>query len=88
MAKRRKKMAKRSAGKWIQAADAEMERKGTKGSFGKATPKKIAAAKRKGGKMAKKAVFAENMRKIAAKRSGKKKTARKASRKKRAAKKR
>ena len=52
---------------WIQKADKKMEAKGTKGSFGKATPKKIAAAKAKGGKMAKKAVFAQNMRKIAMK---------------------
>ena len=61
-------MAKKSKGKWIQKADKKMEQKGTKGSFGKATPKKIAAAKARGGKMAKKAVFAENMKKIAAKR--------------------
>ena len=60
--------------KWIQKADAEMERKGTKGSFGKATPKKIAAAKKKGGKAEKRAVFAQNMKKIALKhkRQGKK----------------
>jgi hypothetical protein len=43
-----------------------MEQRGTVGSFGKATPAKIAAAKKKGGKMEKKAVFAENMKKIAA----------------------
>lgn len=66
MAKRKK-----SGGKWIQAADERMKAKGTKGSFGKATPKKIAAAKKKGGKAAKKAVFAENMKKLAAKRKGK-----------------
>jgi hypothetical protein len=59
------------ADKWIQDAEARMEEKGTKGSFGKATSKKIAAGKRKGGKAKKKAVFAENMRKIAAKRKGK-----------------
>lgn len=53
---------------WIQKADEEMERKGTKGSFGKATKKKIAAAKKKGGKAKKKAVFAQNMKAIAAKR--------------------
>jgi len=53
---------------FIQKATARMKKKGTLGSFGRATPKKIAAAKRKGGKMEKKAVFAENMKKIAAKR--------------------
>ena len=44
-----------------------MEEKGSVGSFGKATPSKIAAAKKKGGVTEKKAVFANNMRKIAAK---------------------
>jgi hypothetical protein len=53
--------------KWIQEATEEMKEKGTMGSFGKATPKKIAAAKKQGGKMEKKAVFAQNMKKIAAK---------------------
>lgn len=55
------------ADKWIGAARKKMEEKGTVGSFGKATPSKIAAAKKKGGKAEKKAVFADNMRKIAAK---------------------
>jgi len=59
-------------GKWIQSATAKMKEKGTLGSFGKATSSKIASAKKKGGKMAKKAVFAENMKKIAAKKKGKK----------------
>lgn len=62
--------------KWIQAAEKEMERKGTKGKFGKATKKKIAAGKKRGGKWKKRAVFASNMRKIAAKHRGKR-TARK-----------
>lgn len=52
--------------KWIQGARAEMEKKGTVGKFGKATPKKIAAAKKEGGVEEKRAVFAENMKKIAA----------------------
>ena len=52
---------------WIQKADNEMERKGTKGSFGRATKKKIAKGKKHGGKEAKKAIFAENMKKIAVK---------------------
>lgn len=55
------------AEKWIGEADAKMKAKGTKGSFGKATTKKIAAGLKKGGKMAKKAQFAKNMKAIAAK---------------------
>ncbi len=51
--------------KWIQKATAKMKKKGTLGSFGKATSKKISAAKKAGGKMAKKAIFAANMKKIA-----------------------
>lgn len=50
---------------WIQKATKKMKRKGTVGAFGKATTKKIAAAKKKGGLAKKRAVFAENMRKIA-----------------------
>ena len=53
--------------KWIQAATAKMKEKGTLGSFGKATPSKIASAKKKGGLMEKKAVFAANMKAIAKK---------------------
>ena len=53
--------------KWIQGATAKMKEKGTLGSFGKATSKKIAAGKRAGGKMEKKAVFAQNMKRIAEK---------------------
>ena len=53
---------------WIQSARTKMEEHGTVGAFGKATPKKIAKAKKEGGVEEKRAVFAENMRKIAAKR--------------------
>lgn len=53
--------------KWIQEASDEMDRKGTKGAFGKATASKIARGKKKGGKAAKRAIFAQNMKKIAAK---------------------
>lgn len=56
------------AGKWIQAATAKMKRKGTLGSFGAATSSKIAAAKKRGGKAEKRAIFAQNMKRIAAKR--------------------
>ena len=52
---------------WIQSATAKMKAKGTLGSFGKATEKKVAKAKAEGGKMEKKAVFAENVSKIARK---------------------
>jgi len=50
--------------KWIQEAVRRMERKGTVGAFGKATAKKIAAAKKQGGVAKKRAVFAENVKKI------------------------
>jgi hypothetical protein len=53
--------------KWIQAAREKMEEKGSVGSFGKATAKHIASAKKEGGAEKKKAVFAQNMKKIAAK---------------------
>jgi hypothetical protein len=52
-------------GLWIQDATARMKRKGTLGSFGKATSAKIARGKKQGGLMAKKAQFAANMKKIA-----------------------
>ena len=67
-ASRETTMVKRKKGKWIQSATEKMEAKGTEGKFGKATPKKIDAAKKKGGVEEKRAVFAENMKKIAAKR--------------------
>ena len=55
------------AKKWIQKATAKMAKKGTLGAFGKATPKKIASAKKHGGLEAKRAIFAQNMKKIAKK---------------------
>lgn len=54
--------------KFIQKATERMAEKGTLGAFGKATPSKIARAKEHGGVEAKRAVFASNMKKIAAKR--------------------
>lgn len=57
---------------WIQAATEKMKAKGTLGKFGKATAKKIKVGKKKGGLAKKRAVFAANMKKIAAKRKGKK----------------
>jgi len=59
------------AGKWIQEAREEMQEKGTVGAFGKATKKKISAGKKAGGLQKKRAVFAQNMKAIARKRSGK-----------------
>lgn len=55
---------------WIQKATAKMKEKGTLGSFGKATPKKIVHAEKEGGKMAKKAQFAANMKAIAERKKG------------------
>lgn len=55
------------AEKWIQAATERMKEKGTLGAFGKATAKKIAAGKKKGGLAAKRAVFAQNMKRISSK---------------------
>ena len=60
--------------KWIQSATEKMKEKGTEGSFGKATPSKIAAAKKEGGKEEKKAIFAQNMKKIANKNKGMKRS--------------
>ncbi len=57
--------------KWIQEATEEMKEKGTIGKFGKATAKKISAGKKAGGLQEKRAVFASNMKKIAAKNRGK-----------------
>jgi hypothetical protein len=56
---------------WMEKASSKMKAKGTKGSFGKATPSKIAAATKKGGKAAKKANFAKVAAKSAKKRKKK-----------------
>jgi hypothetical protein len=56
---------------FIAKARASMERRGTVGSFGKATPSKIKAGLKAGGKMAKKAQFAKAMKSIASKHKGK-----------------
>ena len=52
---------------WIQKAVLSMKKRGTVGKFGKATSKKIAAGKKKGGLAKKRAVFAENMKAISKK---------------------
>lgn len=52
---------------WMQEARDRMKKKGTEGSFGNATNKKIKAGLKKGGKAAKKAAFAKAAKKIAAK---------------------
>ena len=54
-------------GNWIGKATARMKKKGTVGAFGKATGKKIASAKKQGGVAKKRAVFAQNMKRIASK---------------------
>jgi hypothetical protein len=54
--------------RWIQKAVRRMKKRGTVGSFGKATKKKIAAGKRAGGRRAKQAVFAQNMARISRRR--------------------
>lgn len=59
------------AEKFLAKARASMEKRGTVGSFGKATPKKIKAELAKGGAQAKKAGFAKAMKTIAARRKGK-----------------
>ena len=63
--------------KWIQKARESMERRGTVGKFGKATARKIARAKKRGGLEKKRAVFAANMKRIAAKRKHKRRGQRK-----------
>lgn len=55
---------------WMEHAAERMKEKGTVGSFGKATAKKIAKGKAEGGKMAKKAIFAQNAKKANEKRFG------------------
>ncbi len=50
---------------WIESAEADMEHKGTVGDFGKYSAKKVAADKKKGGIEEKRAIFAQNMHKIA-----------------------
>lgn len=61
------KKSNKKDGKFIQKATEKMREKGTVGAFGKATPKKIAHAKKEGGLEKKRAVFAQNMKKIAEK---------------------
>jgi len=61
-------MAAKKKGRWIQSATREMDRKGTRGAFGKATAKKIARGKKKGGLAEKRAVFAQNMKRISQRR--------------------
>ena len=60
-----------AGGKWIQSATRTMRKKGTLGAFGRATSKKIARGKQRGGLAKKRAVFAQNMKRIAARHRGK-----------------
>jgi hypothetical protein len=54
--------------RWMEHAAEKMKEKGTLGSFGKATDKKIAVGRKKGGKQAKKANFAAQAKKASHKR--------------------
>ena len=52
---------------WLGKAAASMKKRGTTGAFGKATAKKISKGMKAGGLQKKRAVFAKNMKAIAAK---------------------
>ena len=67
---------KKRSNRFIQAATARMEEKGTVGAFGKATASKISRAKARGGLAKKRAVFAENLKRIAQRRRGRRAAAR------------
>lgn len=54
-------------GHWMEHAAEKMKEKGTVGSFGRATPSKIARAKKEGGLEEKRAVFAQNAAKASRK---------------------
>jgi hypothetical protein len=60
----------RAEGKPLQAAAESFRRRGTEGAFGPATKANIARGKAAGGLQKKRAIFAENMRKLAARRKG------------------
>jgi len=62
------KKKRRDKGSWLQSARESMERRGTVGKFGRATQKKIRAGLAKGGIQAKRAQFAENMKRLAQRR--------------------
>jgi len=64
-------MATKKKKNFFQRANASMERRGTKGSFGKATPKKIKAGLNAGGARAKKAAFAKAAKTVARRRKAK-----------------
>lgn len=66
---RRGGKGKRGKRRGLQAARARMERKGTLGSYGRATAKKTERDKHSSDpKLRKKAIFAQNMRRLANKR--------------------
>lgn len=69
-------MAKKDDGHWMERATAKMKERGTLGSYGKASPKKISRDIKKGGKIERKALFARNVarasRKSAARKSERK----------------
>lgn len=55
---------KRKSGRWIQKARSSMKKRGTLGSYGHHSAKQMKRDIKGGGKLAKKAQFALNMRKI------------------------
>ena len=62
-------MARATKKRWIQSATERMRRRGTLGSYGKATSSKLKRdLHSRNKKTRKKAVFARNMKRIAAKR--------------------
>jgi hypothetical protein len=61
---------KKKEKKWIQKAEKSMEKRGTIGSFGPATKSNIAEGKAAGGLEARRANFAQNMRRIAQRHKG------------------
>lgn len=63
----RKRSRSRRGGSSLAEARERMEEKGTVGAFGKATAKNIARGKRAGGLQKKRAIFAQNMKRIAQK---------------------
>ena len=58
--------------KWIQEAEEEMERKARRASSARPERRRLPSQKKHGGKAKRRAIFAENMKKIAAKHRNKK----------------
>ena len=61
-------MARKKSGSWLAEARDRMKRKGTVGSYGHHSVSQMKRDKAKGGKIGRKANFALNMKRVAAKR--------------------